>query len=498
MENANENELNNIKKMLDDLNIDCSQGAKHEIAEFYLNNKRSTIPVDIMILIISGLSTLHKMAKREDEIGERADFIINFIYTHNKFTLNDLQIIAKSLRVIQKANTISEDTLNNLKNKTQHLGLVRKFLISTEKLRHTNNPETSQVYTQIYTNGIISKGENNITSSGEYSELGFGYHEIKGLRQTQEDALIWKHLSRKKLNSLTSEQIGRRLWTIYRNFDDNQNRYSRAGTTASTTICTDNALITGTLSDTIAYAVIYKENDEIEVHRLNNHIRHADDPSEKRRIKALYGYVVQNRIKGRFKGSLATPRSIGDSDKFPGVCADADIDIFDLTKIPKNYKIQVITACDGFTEPLIYKYNRTDSKLECENFLKYYLQQIERETQTSLKDLDEADIARYLVTKAYNDASEDNISISVQTVRNENFIFNGMVGIYDGHGGARASHYVADNIGKEMDKMLMLKESKYEKLANSVSKNRNDFERDNIDIENIHIEEAPITSKIAK
>ena len=54
-----------------------------------------------------------------------------------------------------------------------------------------------------------------------------------------------------------------------------------------------------------------------------------------------------------------------------------------------------------------------------------------------------------------------------------------MLGIYDGHGGYQASHYVANNIIAKMQEQLELTPGEYAQQANSVQNREVDYNRDN-------------------
>lgn len=324
-------------------------------------------------------------------------------------------------------------------------------------------------------------------SSGENKEYYFACHEIQGRRPNQQDALAWQVFDEDTLTPLTPQQIGERLWTTYHHLNlgfekqVHKNPQFEGGTTASTTVIKDNHLITATLGDAVAFAVIYDEKDQpIAVHRLNNRIHNATNPEEKQRIEELGGRI---EARGSVEGSMVS-RAMGDTvlkakniNENPKkhyisdpIVADADINITSLADIPPNYKVQLITTCDGFTDgagKLQEKENHEDYLLEC-------LKSLPADQHSELE------IAEHLVQEAYKSGSKDNISVSIQTIKPA---FNGMTGIYDGHGKSNAAaHYVAKNIGKELQSQLVLSEKNYEKQKSSVKNNQKMFDRDNLNL----------------
>ncbi|MDF1758443.1 MAG: hypothetical protein P1U74_09135 [Legionellaceae bacterium] len=458
----------NILNDLDDLGIKCSIAAKNAIANFYIHHYTPKLCTNKLMYIILGLVTLHDIAEDKFSPIEWASAeLLKYLYLKDELSLTDLNLIAYALSDFRNNGEISPSFENMIIEEDNLSAWMRGFvdfikgISSSSKLQNYKSSDT-----------IISRNYNEILSLGDYQEYRFGYYEKRGLRRTQEDALTWAPIDESELNKLTNQEIGKRLWTTYHNLNEIcTGNYT--GTTASTTICTRDALITATLSDTIAFAIVYEEGNEFEVYRLNKLIRHPNDKSEEKRIIKAGGFVKNERV----QGDLSPPRVIGDK-KITGVCADADIDIFDLNQFPKARKIQLITACDGFTEPLVYEQEKEDTKSNCEYFLRCYLNAIAANEKKSLYEIKELDISKLLAEKALQEGSEDNISISVQTVRQGPFYFVGMTGIYDGHGGHTAAHFVAGNIVGELNTQLRLTQENYDQQKNSVTRNMEIYNRD--------------------
>ncbi|MCE0722485.1 MULTISPECIES: PP2C family serine/threonine-protein phosphatase [Legionella] len=306
-------------------------------------------------------------------------------------------------------------------------------------------------------------------------EHHFGLYETIGARPSQEDAAFACWYAREHFKYLTPQEIGRRLWTSYHLVNILGRNMMYGGTTASTTVYDGHgALITATLADSLSFAAIFDKQGEITgVVRLNNIIHHPNVELE--RIQRAGGTVFFDRINGQ----LAVSRAIGDFDyNAEVVCADASIDVNYLDEIYEHIgiskenvgKVQLITTCDGFTEPLAFQ-----TKKEHEQWLLNCLKEI-----PSASALEEQLLAKMLANKALEWGSRDNISIAVQTL-SLNVPF--LVGIYDGHGGKGASRYTAENIGAIFDYQCSLTQEAYAQQSLSADKNFTIYYRDNKDRE---------------
>ncbi|KTD12085.1 Protein phosphatase 2C [Legionella gratiana] len=305
----------------------------------------------------------------------------------------------------------------------------------------------------------------------------FGYFEMQNapIRPSQEDALAWETLDQ-SLDSLSPEEIGKRLWTTYRSLDEQvlEKNYTD-GSTASTTVYDGKGnLITATLADAASFAAIYdKEGNLLGVVRLNSVTHKPTDPEEGLRIQQAGGFVGW----GRVDGMLAVSRAMGDkSFKEHGVCSEATIDITSIDDLAQRFnisretigKIQIITTCDGFTD---------GTKVETKRGHEQFLYQSLKEIIKSNKKKPELEIAKALALKAKTNDSRDNISVAVQTITQNTPAF--LLGVYDGHGGSKVSTYVANHIGDEFKKQCALTPSEYEEQPLSVAKNMSIYQRDN-------------------
>ena len=454
---------------LEDLGIRYPKNSIRDIAIFYAKHIHLQLSANQLMYIIHGLGTLHTLALKNTSTARVARELLTLIYVQKPLCAEEMILIADSLFEFRCTKKLSRENIAILRKSAASSLWINNFFFYLQALIY---PSITYGYSSA--RPIISKSLKEIYSIINCPNYHFAYYEIMGRRRSQEDTVVWSPLDERVFENLSKEQIGFRMWTAYRNLHDSL-PLTNSGTTASTTICTKDYLITATLSDTIAFAIIYHNNGEVFVHRLNKRIRHADDQDEKQRIEKAGNFVADNRVQGK----LSPPRNIGDK-RYKGVCADADIDIFDLSSYKDVAKIQVITTCDGFTEPLVYEEKKPDTKENCEEFLCCYLYIISLHAGKQLIEMSEHEICELLVNVSLNNGSEDNISICAQTVRQGPFYFVGMLGIYDGHGGYAASHYVADNIVDEIKHLLKLSPEEYELENNSAFKNIKTYNRDNL------------------
>ncbi|MGL5741806.1 MAG: hypothetical protein ACRCXC_04295 [Legionella sp.] len=213
--------------------------------------------------------------------------------------------------------------------------------------------------------------------------------------------------------------------------------------------------MTATLADSVAFAAVYDRNGKLAGVVSLNKIIHQPN-AELERIQ-IAGGLIRN---GRVNGSLAVSRAVGDfAYNSAVVCADVSIDIHRLEDIyasigiePDNVgTVQIITTCDGFTEPL----GGTQTKEDQEWWLEKCLNEI-----PNASSLEEHEIAKMLAIKALIEKSTDNVSVAVQKISPDKPF---MIGMYDGHGGSGASSYTVANIGDEFDHQCSLDNEAYAK-----------------------------------
>ncbi|STX27664.1 Protein phosphatase 2C [Legionella beliardensis] len=346
-----------------------------------------------------------------------------------------------------------------------------------------NDPQLDAQTTVI----ISTPGNDDVQQ--ENSHYGFGCFETANIphRSSQEDAMVWQVI-KQDMSYLTPEDIGKRLWTSYKLVDESykefekSNKIHKCGSTATTTVFDgkDN-LITATLADSAAFVVVYNEQGNVKaVKRLNSVVHHPTDKKEIERIIKLGGVVIKGRVDSQVS-SLAVSRALGDygylgRNKQKLICSDATIDILHLPTFLESQginatsaiKIQVITACDGFTDAA----GKNQSRQKHEAYL--------HDVLSSLNDgkpgqKSEAEIAKYLVTRA-KEKSTDNISVSVQSLKEGTAV---LLGVYDGHGGSAAAHYVAKHIGTEFLKQCAFGQEAYGWQELSTTAKNDIFIRDN-------------------
>lgn len=311
------------------------------------------------------------------------------------------------------------------------------------------------------------------------NQYGFGYFETQNApkRKTQEDALAWQTLSKEELTpigsitQLSPSEIGKRLWTSYKLLDKPT---LKAGCTAITTVYDGlENLITATLGDAVAFAVAYDPlGDVIGVLRLNRRIHEPSNPHENERITKAQAFVVRNRV----LGLLGVARALGDVGYKPhGVTSNADIDIINLTQLATLFNcdktemctLQIITACDGFTEGI----GKSANKKEQEDYLLNALKLL------SLPGfMKEKDIARLLVLHALDKGSTDNVSVAVHTITKTQRM---MLSLFDGHSGIDAATHAAEYVGNTVKEQCQLPVAEYCAQPMSVENNLAAFEVDN-------------------
>ncbi|MGQ3891701.1 hypothetical protein [Legionella sp. CNM-4043-24] len=334
---------------------------------------------------------------------------------------------------------------------------------------------------------IISK-PGFLPVSGGHTPSQFEFYETRGRRPHQQDALAWHILPDGALHNLTPEEIGFRLWTCYRQLDQavvQIRLFSDHGTTASTTVYDGRGnLITATLADAVAFAAVFDRNGRPRgVVRLNQVTHSAADESERKRIAELGGTVVYYLGAQRVNYALAVSRAIGDRSHKPLISSDARIDFHSTDSIRQTIMsrdealraqdigdIKIIVTCDGFTERA-----KAQTKQEHENYLLNKLTGYHIEQPNM-------DLSEYLAQAAIRDDSGDNISVSIQTLPAEGQEqFAVLQGVYDGHGGERAAHYVADNIGRLFSAQCELTPGQYATQRFSVMRYPGIFRQDHAD-----------------
>ena len=213
------------------------------------------------------------------------------------------------------------------------------------------------------------------------TEFGAGACELMGLRDSQEDALMMMKLDYASLSCLSVEELGNSLVKAIKALDDEilaDTTLDHQGATASVTIIQGNDIVTATVGDSVAFAVIYDENDNPHVQRLNHRLHAPDEPEELKRLEAFgvipvrmdeqgikYSMTDVSRLDStevRLASGINMSRSLGDkSSRKYGAISDPDIDITSITELVGSAmsndgfvgavkKIQIITTCDGFTQ----------------------------------------------------------------------------------------------------------------------------------------------------
>lgn len=311
----------------------------------------------------------------------------------------------------------------------------------------------------------------------------FGYCKLKGRRREQEDALARDILDSQLLAQLSPEEIGKRLWTVYKKIDNTlTSREEIGGSTASTVVYDGKSnVICATVGDSSSFVCIYDKLGVIlKVVRINSIIHDPNQPSEKTRIEELGGMILHNRI----NNLLGMSRAIGDHElshkgkKLPA--SDAQIDILDLEVIINNIlannpsltrdsigKIQIISTCDGFTDAAGVL---TQSQSHHENYLFKCLLEIpsiyREDTQAEL-----------LGTQAIADKSEDNVTVGIQTIIPGVAV---IMGVFDGHGSHAIAHLLAQSVIDAFEYQCKLSADDYSQQPSSTANSNFCYEVDNV------------------
>lgn len=324
-------------------------------------------------------------------------------------------------------------------------------------------------------------------SRGENRKQRVGYYEIIGKRPKLEDGLLWKTLPP---TALSPTQIGYRLWTSIKLLDKKFLRsypYITAGSTLSITYYDGKShFVTLTVGDTEALIAAYgPDNTLLGVIPLNSLIHHPDEPSEEKRLKALGITVSEGRIYG-ISSTLGVSRAVGDRNykcaKDPSqdvVIADAQMDVHNLDSIaaklgvPKTSiaTVKVFTFCDGYFDACPKGISHSDYLYK--DLASFGLH----------VDCSEEDLACKLATKTSEkqDRGGDNISVLVKTLSLDGKPAKHpeIYGVFDGHGGNQATHFIVDNFLAILAHQYTRSEIEYASQKLSVYKNQKSFRRDN-------------------
>ena len=352
------------------------------------------------------------------------------------------------------------------------------------------------------------------------SSPDFAVHSVTGERDhPNEDVAMRQVYPDAAFQHLSPQALGARLWSTYRILAKrfHQDPLPKDGTTASTTLVHGNTMITATLSDTVAFAAAWDSQDHFIGVKQLSRLHDLSSTAEARRIHAAgvkhslshaelmiefqdkykaqleYGPVVYHRNKYGIKRLLSLssqnfttlnlPRSIGDYDFKPVVVADANIDITTIPSLLKHFNVKafgtllLITTSDGFTDAALY------NDQSYETFLSRFL-------QSPFNKTNEKKLASHLVTCAAT-SSEDDITVSIQAIikQNKRTDFNGLSGVYDGHGGSAAATFVAENVPLVLNELLALSNEDYAAHPDSIDQHQQDYDRDNPDSYKISLHE---------
>lgn len=382
-----------------------------------------------------------------------------------------------------------------------HVSLAQQMYLLKEAIKNPSDTDRliTPIQSQAYTCSLLDS-ELPINADGGFrlpttifhSYSGrfddFAYAVTKGnSRHTQEDALAWFPMPWLP-GDLDPIKLGHRLWTCYLILNQlaTTSLIEQGGTTASSTVYDGKKhFITATAGDAASFVLVFDKKDNIiGVMRLNTEVHNTALPGEKERIYAAKGKCTKvGRPEGMEgvvhksgceQNNLAITRSLGDRS-FPGVCADAKINIHSIDKIrerfPAYHCIKVMTCTDGFTDGLgLFSFNAPQEKQEFA--ILRMISAINDKIPTN------SALAQMLCEFAIIQGSRDNISVLIQTVHAGQPFF---IGAYDGHGGDAVSKLVASEIQSCFKKLCFCPEEAYTSLPLSSVSKQVRYRRDNKD-----------------
>lgn len=337
---------------------------------------------------------------------------------------------------------------------------------------------------------LISFPEGNKKEVSGSNQQGFSFFEDKGdYRETQEDALVClTDLNEEHLSQLTPTEVGQRLWSAHKQLDANYQ--GTAGTTAASNYYDGKGnIVTATLADAASFAAVYDKNGQVlKVERLNSITHKPTDPNEATRIREAGGVVMN----GRVNQIIAVSRAIGDKTSVlegitwagkgravPNgkalITAESQIDITSVAQLTHDLnhenidRIEIIVTCDGFTDGAG---RHCQEKEDHEHYLMNCL--------NSAAGLSGEALCRHLAQSAIDDGSRDNVSVAIQTIFSAGQPKTDpvMLGVYDGHGGADAATFVAQNISTVFAQQCALTAGEYIVHKHSVYQHLPAFTRD--------------------
>ena len=473
-----------------DLGIACSEDASKEIEVFINRHFRKTLPPKVLIDVISLLADLHKSD------AQNSRYVLNFLYNEQgSISYDDFVWLSENKASILDCANGSEEALQNIKDNTTQGGFILRFFLIIERLFYAKQTEENTLVSALDKEYVCTPKTLYLNSKVQHNDTLGAYQTLGGKRQ-QEDTYASLRLP-ESVASLTPEEIGERIWTAHRNLAQNfAKKDIGSGTTACTTVYTKDALVTATVADTLAFAIIHDKDGKRKVQMLSQRIINPRMHEELNRLLSEQASVFRRgkniyRLNNKYGNcSVINSRSIGDID-FKGISADSDINILHLDEYPNAEKIQIVTACDGFFDPIFIYTEELDNASD-EQLREYYEKYIEAILSECTGDESEAELAKHLANKAMNPnglnavcdgqrmiPSQDNVTVTIQTINPSAGIAAGMLGLYDGHGGSEASVFVAENIGQEMTNLIHLSPEEYADQENSVIKKREDYLRDN-------------------
>lgn len=261
-----------------------------------------------------------------------------------------------------------------------------------------------------------------------------GIVELWGLRDRQEDRVVVGEVN--DFDKLTDERRKYIMEATIRKLQSAiTNKHIHGGSTLCLVILYKQTIYTASVGDSNAFVAVLNAKGHIKTFfRLNRTLHHPDEPSETLRL------APENVHFGRLGGMLALSRAIGDNafERFGLLHEPSEIYV-DHLDIPHDGQAIVINACDGLTEA------------DCLNEKK--IKRIIKENRTESSDV----LALILAESAYENGSEDNISVLVTRVTPQSDKTK-FLAVFDGHSGDAVSEYLFQHFEKILNHEIKLTE----------------------------------------
>ncbi len=304
------------------------------------------------------------------------------------------------------------------------------------------------------------------------STPGYATVEVQGKRPTQEDAFIYAELEETE-NVPGVNERKERIWSAIQSVADKfirDNPSDNSGCTVSLSAISGDNLITATAGDAEAFVIIFDADGNPKAcKQLNSEIHTGKNEEEKARIGAEH--IQNGRVNGGIIGSIEVTRSIGDQSFRPHLISQPRIDVTNLTDlgVEEGDKVLLVQGCDGLTDA-----SYQDTAL-------YIMDTLSTVNDGKPGKASTYDLMHALAEKAITSPLQsDNLTVSAVVVKESNQppANNGILGVFDGHGGRAAALYMSEHAVAECKRFYNMSSDEYEQNEFSATKNKEDYSRD--------------------